>query len=44
MSLPVSVGVLLVGLPYSISLAAQWLYGWPSKPGYKKYIEALKPR
>ncbi|XP_049435430.1 uncharacterized protein si:dkey-193c22.1 isoform X2 [Epinephelus fuscoguttatus] len=44
MSLPVSVGVLLVGLPYSISLAAQWLYGWPNKPGYKKYIEALKPR
>ncbi|XP_029296424.1 probable isoprenylcysteine alpha-carbonyl methylesterase ICME [Cottoperca gobio] len=44
MSLPVSVGVLLVGLPYSISLAAQWIYGWPNKPGYKKYIEALKPR
>ncbi|XP_034398483.1 probable isoprenylcysteine alpha-carbonyl methylesterase ICMEL2 isoform X1 [Cyclopterus lumpus] len=44
MSLPLSVGVLLVGLPYSISLAAQWLYGWPNKPGYKKYIEALKPR
>ncbi|XP_056275841.1 uncharacterized protein si:dkey-193c22.1 [Pseudoliparis swirei] len=44
LSLPVSVGVLLVGLPYSISLAAQWLYGWPNKPGYKKYIEALKPR
>ncbi|XP_028270288.1 probable isoprenylcysteine alpha-carbonyl methylesterase ICME [Parambassis ranga] len=44
MSLPVTVGVLLVGLPYSISLAAQWLYGWPDKPGYKKYIEALKPR
>ncbi|KAM9360203.1 uncharacterized protein ABDE67_000839 [Symphorus nematophorus] len=44
MSLPVAVGVMLVGLPYSISLAAQWLYGWPNKPGYKKYIEALKPR
>lgn len=44
MSLPVTVGILLVGLPYSISLAAQWLYGWPNKPGYKKYIEALKPR
>lgn len=44
LSLPVAVGVLLVGLPYSISLAAQWLYGWPNKPGYKKYIEALKPR
>lgn len=43
-SLPVTVGVLLVGLPYSISLAAQWLYGWPNKPGYKKYVEALKPR
>ncbi|XP_029960708.1 probable isoprenylcysteine alpha-carbonyl methylesterase ICME [Salarias fasciatus] len=44
LSLPVTVGVLLVGLPYSISLAAQWLYGWPNKPGYKKYTEALKPR
>uniref|UniRef100_A0A3B4VK08 Si:dkey-193c22.1 n=1 Tax=Seriola dumerili TaxID=41447 RepID=A0A3B4VK08_SERDU len=44
MSLPVTVGALLVGLPYSISLAAQWIYGWPNKPGYKKYIEALKPR
>lgn len=41
---PVAAGVLLIGLPYSISLAAQWLYGWPSKPGYKKYTEALKPR
>ncbi|XP_058492409.1 uncharacterized protein si:dkey-193c22.1 [Solea solea] len=44
MSLPVAVGVLVVGLPYSISLVAQWAYGWPNKPGYKKYIEALKPR
>ncbi|XP_070690453.1 uncharacterized protein [Pempheris klunzingeri] len=44
MSLPVAVGFLLVGLPYSISLAAQWIYGWPNKPGYKKYMEALKPR
>ncbi|KAM7415864.1 hypothetical protein PAMA_018092 [Pampus argenteus] len=44
MSLPVAVGALLVGLPYSISLVAQWIYGWPNKPGYKKYIEALKPR
>ncbi|XP_072289891.1 uncharacterized protein [Eucyclogobius newberryi] len=43
-SLPVAAGVLIVGLPYSISLAAQWLYGWPNKPGYKKYTEALKPR
>ncbi|XP_068167139.1 uncharacterized protein si:dkey-193c22.1 [Antennarius striatus] len=43
-SRPVAVSLLLVGLPYSISLAAQWLYGWPDKPGYKKYIEALKPR
>lgn len=44
MCLPVAAGILLVGLPYSISLAAQWLYGWPNKPGYKKYTEALKPR
>ncbi|KAM7017940.1 uncharacterized protein LKV04_000622 isoform 2-T2 [Tautogolabrus adspersus] len=43
-SLPVAMGFMLVGLPYSISLAAQWLYGWPNKPGYKKYMEALKPR
>lgn len=44
MSLPMAVGVMLVGLPYSISLTIQWLYGWPDKPGYKKYIEAIKPR
>ncbi|KAL0979907.1 hypothetical protein UPYG_G00191430 [Umbra pygmaea] len=44
MSLPMAAGALLVGLPYSISLVAQWMYGWPNKPGYKKYIEALKPR
>lgn len=44
MSLPVAVGVILVGLPYSIAVAAQWLYGWPDEPGYKKYIEALRPR
>ncbi|XP_029917018.1 probable isoprenylcysteine alpha-carbonyl methylesterase ICME [Myripristis murdjan] len=43
-SLPVAAGALLVGLPYSISLMAQWMYGWPNEPGYKKYIEALKPR
>ncbi|KAG7278268.1 hypothetical protein CRUP_036345 [Coryphaenoides rupestris] len=43
-SMPVAAGVLLVGVPYSISLAAQWLYGWPNKPGCRKYIEALKPR
>ncbi|CAL8249140.1 unnamed protein product [Merluccius merluccius] len=43
-SMPVVAGVLLVGVPYSISLAAQWLYGWPNKPGCRKYIEALKPR
>lgn len=43
-SLPVAAGALLVGIPYSISLVAQWMYGWPNKPGYKKYIEALKPR
>ncbi|XP_047446894.1 probable isoprenylcysteine alpha-carbonyl methylesterase ICME [Mugil cephalus] len=44
MSLPVTVGLLLVGIPYSVSLAVQWLYGWPNKPGFKKYTEALKPR
>ncbi|XP_046872724.1 probable isoprenylcysteine alpha-carbonyl methylesterase ICMEL2 [Hypomesus transpacificus] len=43
-SLPMAAGALLVGIPYSISLVAQWMYGWPNKPGYKKYIEALKPR
>ncbi|XP_063050504.1 uncharacterized protein si:dkey-193c22.1 [Engraulis encrasicolus] len=43
-SLPVAVGTLFVGIPYGISLVAQWLYGWPNKPGYKKYIEGLKPR
>ncbi|KAM9392162.1 uncharacterized protein KZ484_003670 isoform 2-T3 [Pholidichthys leucotaenia] len=37
-------GFLFVGLPYAISLAGQWMYGWPDKPGYKKYIEALNPR
>ncbi|XP_024660123.1 uncharacterized protein LOC101484211 isoform X3 [Maylandia zebra] len=44
MSLSVTVGVMLVGLLYSICLACQWIYGWPDKPGYKKYIEALNPR
>lgn len=44
LSLPLVAGALLVGLPYSISLVAQWLYGWPSKPGYQKYLEAVKPR
>ncbi|XP_019907822.1 probable isoprenylcysteine alpha-carbonyl methylesterase ICMEL1 isoform X1 [Esox lucius] len=44
MSLPMAAGALLVVLPYSVSLVAQWMYGWPNKPGYKKYIEALKPR
>ncbi|XP_077457936.1 uncharacterized protein LOC144075033 [Stigmatopora argus] len=42
--LPVAVGVMFVGLPYSISLAAQLMLGLPSKPGYKKYLEAIKPR
>ncbi|KAM9743088.1 uncharacterized protein ACNS7B_010711 isoform 1-T5 [Menidia menidia] len=44
MSLPLAVGVLFVGIPYSVCVVAQWFYGWPNKPGYKKYIEALKPR
>ncbi|XP_030594140.1 probable isoprenylcysteine alpha-carbonyl methylesterase ICME [Archocentrus centrarchus] len=44
MSLSVTVGVVLVGLLYSFCLAFQWINGWPDKPGYKKYIEALKPR
>ncbi|KAI4881521.1 hypothetical protein NFI96_033563, partial [Prochilodus magdalenae] len=43
-TLPVAAGALLVAIPYSISLVAQWLYGWPNEPGYKKYVEALKPR
>ncbi|XP_049326150.1 uncharacterized protein si:dkey-193c22.1 isoform X2 [Astyanax mexicanus] len=43
-TLPVAAGALFVAIPYSISLFAQWLYGWPNKPGYKKYIEALRPR
>ncbi|XP_068616946.1 uncharacterized protein si:dkey-193c22.1 [Brachionichthys hirsutus] len=43
-SVPVAVGFVLVGLPYSISLVVQWIYGWPDNPGWKKYIEALKPR
>lgn len=44
MRLPVTVAAILVAIPYSLSLTAQWLYGWPDKPGYKKYVEALKPR
>uniref|UniRef100_A0A3Q3EZW6 Si:dkey-193c22.1 n=1 Tax=Kryptolebias marmoratus TaxID=37003 RepID=A0A3Q3EZW6_KRYMA len=43
-SLPLTAGVLFVGLPYSFCLVAQWIYGWPNKPGYRKYVEALKPR
>ncbi|MGH0114856.1 UNVERIFIED_CONTAM: hypothetical protein FKN15_064123 [Acipenser sinensis] len=42
--IPISAGALLFGVPYSISLLAQWLYGWPNKPGFRKYTEALKPR
>ncbi|XP_011614113.1 probable isoprenylcysteine alpha-carbonyl methylesterase ICMEL1 [Takifugu rubripes] len=42
--LPVAVGLLLVAVPYSVSMTVQCIYGWPNKPGYKKYIEALKPR
>ncbi|TSN86062.1 WD repeat and FYVE domain-containing protein 3 [Bagarius yarrelli] len=41
---PVAAAAILVAIPYSIALTAQWLYGWPDKPGYKKYAEALKPR
>ncbi|XP_062873558.1 uncharacterized protein si:dkey-193c22.1 isoform X2 [Trichomycterus rosablanca] len=44
LSLPVAAGAIFVAIPYSISLLAQWLYGWPDEPGYKKYIQALKPR
>ncbi|XP_046697111.1 probable isoprenylcysteine alpha-carbonyl methylesterase ICMEL2 isoform X2 [Silurus meridionalis] len=43
MRLPVAAAAIFVALPYSISLIAQWFYGWPDKPGYKKYTEALKP-
>uniref|UniRef100_A0A1A7X044 BD-FAE-like domain-containing protein n=1 Tax=Iconisemion striatum TaxID=60296 RepID=A0A1A7X044_9TELE len=43
-SLPVTVGFLFVGLPYSFCLAAQLIYGWPNKSGYRQYTEALKPR
>ncbi|XP_006626861.1 uncharacterized protein [Lepisosteus oculatus] len=43
-SLPIAAGVLLLGIPCSVSLVVQWIYGWPNKPGYRKYIEALKPR
>ncbi|XP_057688376.1 uncharacterized protein si:dkey-193c22.1 isoform X1 [Corythoichthys intestinalis] len=42
--LPAAVGILFVGVPYSVSLAAQLMLGLPSKPGYKKYLEAVKPR
>ncbi|XP_077379101.1 uncharacterized protein LOC144019727 isoform X2 [Festucalex cinctus] len=42
--LPVAVGAMFVGLPYSISLAVQLMFGWPTTPGYKKYLEAVKPR
>ncbi|XP_017307505.1 uncharacterized protein si:dkey-193c22.1 isoform X2 [Ictalurus punctatus] len=44
MRLLVAAAAISVAIPYSISLTAQWFYGWPDKPGYKKYIEALKPR
>uniref|UniRef100_A0A3Q2NYW8 Si:dkey-193c22.1 n=1 Tax=Fundulus heteroclitus TaxID=8078 RepID=A0A3Q2NYW8_FUNHE len=42
--LPVIVGFLIVGLLYLVCFVSQWLHGWPDKPGYKKYIEALNPR
>ncbi|XP_033870520.3 uncharacterized protein LOC117973165 [Acipenser ruthenus] len=37
-------GVLIVGIPYCLSVAGQWLHGLPSLPGYKKYLEAISPR
>ncbi|XP_023198929.1 probable isoprenylcysteine alpha-carbonyl methylesterase ICMEL2 [Xiphophorus maculatus] len=42
--LPVIVGFLFVALPYFVCFVTQWFCGWPDKPGYKKYIEALNPR
>ncbi|KAI1900346.1 hypothetical protein AGOR_G00049020 [Albula goreensis] len=42
--LPVATGAMLFGIPYGISLVVQWMYGWPHKAGYKKYIEAVRPR
>lgn len=44
MRLPIAAAAMFVAIPYSISVTAQWFYGWPDKPGHKKYIEALKPR
>ncbi|KPP75012.1 putative isoprenylcysteine alpha-carbonyl methylesterase ICME, partial [Scleropages formosus] len=43
-SLPLAAGAIFIAIPYSISLLTQWVYGWPNYPGYRKYIEALKPR
>ncbi|XP_043915712.1 probable isoprenylcysteine alpha-carbonyl methylesterase ICMEL2 [Protopterus annectens] len=37
-------GVLLVVIPYFLAVLAQWLHGWPNKPGFEKYLEAVKPR
>ncbi|KAG2466647.1 WDFY3 protein, partial [Polypterus senegalus] len=39
----VTVGTMGVGLPCAFSLAAHWIYGWPNKPGYTRYLEAFKP-
>ncbi|KAL4623282.1 putative isoprenylcysteine alpha-carbonyl methylesterase ICMEL2 [Arapaima gigas] len=43
-SLPLAAGAVFIAVPYSISLLTQWVYGWPNYPGYRKYVEALKPR
>ncbi|XP_054895339.1 uncharacterized protein si:dkey-193c22.1 [Poeciliopsis prolifica] len=42
--LPVIVGFLFVALLYCFCFVIQGFCGWPDKPGYKKYIEALNPR
>ncbi|KAG7481374.1 hypothetical protein MATL_G00065980 [Megalops atlanticus] len=43
-SLPMAAWTVFIAIPYGVSLVVQWMYGWPNKPGYEKYIEALKPR
>ncbi|XP_004072197.1 probable isoprenylcysteine alpha-carbonyl methylesterase ICMEL1 [Oryzias latipes] len=40
----VTLGLLFIGLLYVFCIVCQWIWGWPDKPGYMKYLEATNPR
>ncbi|XP_007895147.2 probable isoprenylcysteine alpha-carbonyl methylesterase ICME [Callorhinchus milii] len=40
----ITAGMVSMGIFYSLAGTIQWMYGWPNKPGYRKYIEGMYPR